>query len=435
MKNLQTIITTAIFLICATYMFSQGEDRTTIGYIPYKNIYGHEKKEKGVFFNYQSCEQSYIGINLTGFDIGAKRDKVFWKEYEPFLFVKIDYGTQVLIKVLKPESVEKREIETDCRARSIYNQSLFGPFPYNGKDVTITIQLYAFKVNDKLSNAINVLDDMTSLFPGQLNQIVEVSKVVSKSLDRILPNAERLVSIEKTWNAKKLSQEFEPPSQLREGFFIVHPIKQKIDYKHIKITDLSQLKYEENGNVSELFEKNFDYAVLEFEHYVSRPDIQTMPFYTEFAQCNQKAIGGDFNTMESMFLTVLNGLYSSEEFTDYDKMYYHNYLYNLLLVQAQNVDQNYKPRPTPILECTEVNGIKQQLAYMKMKQYLVDLGKIQPGESLSQRKLKSIITGLTLEQKQEVFDFLTGDIKIVDLKGEEDVNKAIDEYFKEILRN
>lgn len=435
MKKFKTFIVIASFLTCTISVFSQGEDRSTIGYIPYKNIFGHGQKEKGVYFNYQSCEQSYIGINLTGFDIGADKDKDFWKSYEPFLYVKIDYGTQVLIKVLKPESVKKREIETDSRARSVYNQSLFGPFPYNGKDVTITVQLYAYKVDDKLANAINVLDDISSLFPGQLNQIVEVSKVVSKSLDKILPNAERLVSIEMTWNAKRLNQNFESPAQLREGFFIVHPIKQIIDYNKIKISESSQIKYDENGKLNELFDKNFNYVVLEFEHYVSRPDIQTMSFYKEFAQCNQKAIGGDFPTMESIFLTVLNGLYSSEEFTDYDKMYYHNYLYNNLLVQAQNFDKNYKPKPTPILECTEVKGIKQQLAYMRMKQYLVDLGKIQPGEQLSQRKLKIIISGLTLEQKQEVFDFLTDDIKIGELEGEDDVNKAIDEYFKLILKN
>mgnify|MGYP005817623503 CR=1 FL=1 len=423
----------AVLILFRTITWGQ-DDRSTLGYIPMSNIYGSENKVNGAFFNYKQFEQSYISIKLTGFDIGVEQDKIGWKEYDPFLYIKIEFGDKELIKVLRPEDIKKTDVGTSSRARSINNLHLLGPFPYEGEEVRVTVQLYAFKVKDNLGNAIGILDNMSSLFPTQIQEFVKISKVVGNSLNQLIPNSKRLVSLDKTWNPKEDFSNFEYPSTLKEGFFIIHPSATDVDYNLIHINDVSEIKYR-NADKTEsfLYSKNINFVVVEFQHFITRPDIQSLPLYKIYRQSLYSAVRGDASTMDAKFEEVLNTLYSSEMFTDYDKMYNHNYLYNNLVVQVKNYDANYRETPTPLLQNAQVKGFKEKLSLMKLRQLLVEMGKIQPGESLNKRQLKKVIKSLTSDQQDYIYQRIDPELK-TDLEIDEDSNKKVEEFYEETIK-
>jgi hypothetical protein len=91
------------FLVGRLCSFGQLDDRTSIGEIPISNIAGWESKKGPLAFNYTECEQSYISLNLTAFDLGTGQDKDLWAKYNPFLYIKVKYGDMELIKVIKAD--------------------------------------------------------------------------------------------------------------------------------------------------------------------------------------------------------------------------------------------------------------------------------------------------------------------------------------------
>jgi hypothetical protein len=255
--------------------------KSTIKYIPVKNISGWESKKDFIYFNSDLCEQSYYSIKLTGFDISIKNEKKLWNKYSPFLYIKIEVGNKEYIKIVETANISKTTWDNNSVARSVNNLGLIGPFPYLGEDVKVTVNLYAYKVKDNLETAINSISNFTGLFPNQLNTFVEVSKKVKQSLDLIIPKCRNIISYSSTWNPKQIDGT-ESPNLFKEGYFVIHPIDQNINESKVYVNDLSQIKYKDANNTETyLFEKHIDHIVVKFEHYTDRRDFQTFPFFQE----------------------------------------------------------------------------------------------------------------------------------------------------------
>jgi hypothetical protein len=208
--------------------------KSTIKYIPVKNISGWESKKNFIYFNSDLCEQSYYSIKLTGFDISIKNEKKLWNKYSPFLYIKIEVGTKEYIKIVETANISKTTWDNNSVARSVNNLGLIGPFPYLGEDVKVTVNLYAYKVKDNLETAINSISNFTGLFPNQLNTFIEVSKKVKQSLDQIIPKCRNIISYSSTWNPKQIDGT-ESPNLFKEGYFIIHPIEQTLDESKVYV--------------------------------------------------------------------------------------------------------------------------------------------------------------------------------------------------------
>jgi len=423
------------FLVGRLCSFGQLDDRTSIGEIPISNIAGWESKKGPLAFNYTECEQSYISLNLTAFDLGTGQDKDLWAKYNPFLYIKVKYGDMELIKVIKADKVKKVDPETNSRARSVYNLPLFGPFPYSGESVQVIVQLYAYKVEDKLESAINILDNFSGLFPTQLNQIVKVSNVVSSSLNQIIPNCKRVVSIDYTWNPKIDGTAFDNPSILKEGYFIFHPSTQNLDYSKLKIDKQSQVKSTEGGNEDYLYKKNIDFVVLSFTNFVTRPDFQKLDYYSKYQECLVSAVKGESVKMDEQYKELVGILYANSGLTNWDKLYQHTYLYGNILKQIKNVKTDYKELPTPILDCIQAGTIKEKLAYLEIRKQLIERSQIQPGEFTSLRQTQEKIKILDAATQTAIFDKLKDNTPVViDLAMVLNKDRRLSDFFDKTFK-
>jgi hypothetical protein len=356
--------------------------KSTIKYIPVKNISGWESKKDFIYFNSDLCEQSYYSIKLTGFDISIKNEKKLWNKYSPFLYIKIEVGNKEYIKIVETANISKTTWDNNSVARSVNNLGLIGPFPYLGEDVKVTVNLYAYKVKDNLETAINSISNFTGLFPNQLNTFVEVSKKVKQSLDLIIPKCRNIISYSSTWNPKQIDGT-ESPNLFKEGYFVIHPIDQNINESKVYVNDLSQIKYKDANNTETyLFEKHIDHIVVKFEHYTDRRDFQTFPFFKKYNSARISAISNKKADMEKSFAEAMTSLYVNDNFTFHNKMTLHNKLYKTLLVQINNY-ASYVGNKTPITACTNVNNVDYQVATNTIREKLIEEGIIQPGEKLA----------------------------------------------------
>ncbi|RSC92592.1 hypothetical protein [Tenacibaculum singaporense] len=356
--------------------------RSTIKYIPIKNISGWESKKDFIYFNSDLCEQSYYSIKLTGFDISIKNEKKLWKKYSPFLYIKIEVGTKEYIKIVETANISKSTWDNNSVARSVNNLGLIGPFPYLGEDVKITVNLYAYKVKDNLETAINSISNFTGLFPNQLNTFIEVSKKVKQSLDQIIPKCRNIISYSSTWNPKQIDGT-ESPNLFKEGYFIIHPIDQNLNVSKVYVNNLSQIKYKKASNVETyLFEKHIDHIVVKFEHYTDRRDFQTFSFFKKYNSARVSAINSQKADMEKSFKEAMAALYVNDNFTFHNKMTLHNKLYKTLLVQIRNSQGSYVGKKTPITACTNINNLDYQVATNTIREKLIEEGIIQPGKQI-----------------------------------------------------
>ena len=417
-----------ILLVFFAYCTVYGAQRSVIGEIPINNIFGWVGKVKSVYFNPNECEQSYFKIKLTGFDIGANQDKRFWNKYDPFLFIEVDVGAEEpLRKVLSPDEIAKITVDSKPRARSINNQNLFGPFPYRGEDITVTVNLYAYKTKSGLKSALQIANNFSGLFPNQLNTFTKVSGVLEKSMDIILPSCKKLVSYKTTWNPRE-SRSIVEPNQFKEGYFIIHPLetKSEIDYSKIFIDKLSQIIHKENNIDEHLYKKNIDYVVIEFEHFITRKDKGTFPFYKKYEEAYKKALNprafgiGDIKKAieesEKIFQKAMDLLYSDDNFTFHDKILIHIDLYKKLLVQFENRMSNYIRKVTPKSSCTtpasSSQDIDKALFTNVIREFLITSGLLEPGKVESKEKLLDLIKKLPAKYKEDINKFMVEDYKI-----------------------
>lgn len=376
--------------------------KSTIKYIPVKNISGWESKKNFIYFNSDLCEQSYYSIKLTGFDISIKNEKKLWNEYSPFLYIKIEVGTKEYIKIVETANISKTTWDNNSVARSVNNLGLIGPFPYLGEDIKVTVNLYAYKVKDNLETALNSISNFTGLFPNQLNTFVEVSKKVKQSLDLIIPRCRNIISYSSTWNPKQIDGT-DSPNLFKEGYFIIHPIDQSLNENKVFVNNLSQIKYKDTNNPETyLFEKHLDHIVVKFEHYTDRRDFQTFSFFEKYNSARISAINNKKGDMEKSFSEAMAELYVNENFTFHNKTTLHNKLYKTLLVQINN-HTPYIGNKTPITACTNVNNVDYQVATNTIRGKLIEEGIIQPGEQLdsysSEIGLLSQVSQKSIEQE------------------------------------
>lgn len=419
---MKIIYTLCVVVFLYTNSFAQLA-KSTIKYIPVGNISGWESKKSSTFFNSDLCEQSYYSVKLTGFDISIKNEKKLWNNYSPFLYIKIEVGTKEYIKIVETANIDKKTWNNNSAVRSINNLGLIGPFPYLGEDIKVTVNLYAYKVKDNLETAINSISNFTGLFPNQLNTFVEVSKKVKQSLDQIIPKCRNIVSYGATWNPKQIEGS-EGPNLFKEGYFIIHPINQKLDEKKVYVNNLSQIKYRDADNTdSYLFEKHIDHIVLKFEHYTDRRDFQTFPFFEKYNSARRFAISNNKEDMEKSFAESMSKLYVNENFTFHNKMTLHNKLYKTLLVQI-NAHESYVGNKTPITACTNIYNVDYQVATNTVREKLIEEGVIQPGERVDSYSLK--INSLSLENQK----LIEQELKTTYQVSEADLNEMLNKLDK-----
>ncbi|MEW7279196.1 hypothetical protein ABW636_11440 [Aquimarina sp. 2201CG1-2-11] len=424
-----------IFMFCLIIVLSINSyaqlAKSTIKYIPVKNISGWESKKNCIYFNSDLCEQSYYSIKLTGFDISIKNEKKLWNKYSPFLYIKIEIGTKEYIKIIETANISKTTWDNNSVARSVNNLGLIGPFPYLGEDVKITVNLYAYKVKDNLETAINSISNFTGLFPNELNTFVEVSKKVKQSLDQIIPKCRNIISYSSTWNPKQIDGT-ESPNLFKEGYFIVHPIDQNLNESKVYVNNLSQIKYKSTNNIETyLFEKHIDHLVVKFEHYTDRRDFQTFSFFKKYNSARISAINNKKADMEKSFSEAMAALYVNDNFTFHNKMTLHNKLYKTLLVQINN-HNSYVGKKTPITACTNVNNIDYQVATNTIREKLIEEGIIEPGEQLD--SYSSEISLLSQESQKSIEQELKSKYKIKEANLN-DLTKKLDKPTINFIEN
>jgi hypothetical protein len=402
MKNL----TLVILILTAHLAFGQTKKRTKVQRL---DLY------KEINFNSSLCEQSYYSIKLAGFDIGLNNDKKWWAKYEPILFIELETDDQKFYRIFGSEiGSGSTDPKNDNGFRTSQNILLIGPFPFKGDNsVKIKVRLYATKVEDKIQNVIGAITPITKLIGGQVEVYSKLTTEIANHVSGLLNNYKPLVSFEGEWNPYNGNDL--DKSVFRSGFFIIHSVEDeaKFQYKNINIGDDGQIEYLDNGVSGYLFQKNVDYAILEFEHQLYRTDIATSKFsyYSHLQDAlKESASGRDTLKVEMLFDKFCQNLLEDRSFTAHDKvkMILENELSIETQLRIKYPKYNGKNLVTPF--CTD--GLyksltaKKILSEMAIRKSLIENKLIIAGQPLDSMDYGSLLAKLPNTSKNEVINKL-----------------------------
>lgn len=399
-------ITLLILVLIAQTAFGQTKKRTKVERLQLSNE---------VKFNPSLCEQSYYSIKLAGFDIGLNNDKKWWAKYEPILFIELETDDQKFYRIFGADiGSASNDPKNDNGFRTSQNILLIGPYPFKGDNsVKIKVRLYAAKVEDKIQNVIGAITPITKLIGGQVEVYSKLTTEVANHVSGLLNNYKPLVSFEGEWNPYNGNNT--DKSIFRSGHYIIHAIEdeQKFNYNKIKIGNDGQIEYHDNGVKTYLFQKNVDYAILEFEHQLYRTDIATSKFsyYSHLQDALKESAGGrDTIKVEMLFDKFRQNLMEDRSFTYHDKvkMILENEL--SIVTQLRLKYPNYigKNLVTPF--CTE--GLyksltaKKILSEMAIRKSLIENSLITAGQSLDTIQYGNLLAKLPNASKTEVINKL-----------------------------
>ena len=415
--------------------------RSVAGYIPFQNIEGWENKSSIGYFKSSTCEQSYYKIKLTGFDIGVQRDKKWWNSYSPFLLINIQTSDREFVTFIPTDKLHKVGVKEDFSIRSISNENLIGAFPYDGSDIKISINLYAFKTKDNLEMVLDVLENFQELFSNKLMQFVDVSKKIKLGIEQIKPRCQEVISFQDTWNPSQ-DNGVENPNTFKEGYFIVHPEDQELNYNFLRVKSLSQIKIIKDNKEEFLFSQNLDHVVIQFELFTSRKDRKTFPFHKKYSEALNYATLGRLEDCKTSYKESMDLLYLNDNFTLYDKYLTDLELSSHIEKQCKQVDDKFKLERNLFDPCSnkpiDDNNKVLELTKTIYRRKMVEKGLVKNNsnitlteilefeKSLSQRELEDLrveLENFSIEQKASA--------KIFKIRSSNCENKFIAEEFLE----
>lgn len=397
---MKKLILLAVLVVTHTVL-GQTKKRTKVERLPLSNE---------VYFNSSQCEQSYYSIKLAGFDIGLKNDKNWWAKYEPVLFIEIETDDQKFYRIFGAEvGTIPEDKKKDNGFRTSQNILLIGPYPFKGDNsVKIKARLFATKIEDNIQNVIGAITPITTLIGGQAEMFSKLTTEVANHISGLLSDYRPLVSFEGEWNPYTGNKN--DKSIFRSGHYIIHAVEDesKFAYENINISSDGQIEYFEKGMKTYLFQKNVDYAILEFEHQLYRTDISTSKFsYYAHLQDALKESAGDRDSIKTaiLFNKFRQNLLEDRSFTNHDKV-------RILLESDLSIVSQFRskyPRYvstnliTPFCTAGLYKSLTPQklLSEMQIRKSLIENNVILPGQPLV-TKYGTLIGNLPNSTKAEV---------------------------------
>lgn len=379
MKNILSLL---VFIIYFPAL-SQDTERSKLVEIPYNHITPYKTP---AYFNFRECRQSYFKINLTSFDINV--DKKFLKKYQPVAYIKVTIGNKKMVKIIGNESIEFVNEGKDVFIRSVKNSPIVGFLPYTGEDVKISVSLYAYKTNDKIQDAIELVKDITSLFPNQLSPYFDATDKIYSKLENLISKSNFLISYEHTFNA---FQDQYLPNTFKEGFYVIlneNAAASGTDF-HINNFDISY-----NGN--SINSSNLDYMILNFEHAIKIPDYQKLPFYEKYNEALNYAINRNATQAVELYKNnVLVRILASDNLTNYNKKALHRYLYANLMSEISSYNSDFRIEDVPDIDCLQ----KTHIAYSKVEKVEDNRSQAEKDREANKEKLEKLLKDIELDQK------------------------------------
>lgn len=341
-------------------LFSQSTSKSKMIEIPFHNISPYIDKVAPTYFNSTECRQSYFKINLTSFDIAV--DRKYLKKYQPIAYIKVTIGdNKKVIKIVGNESIKIINEGKNTFIRSIKNTSIVGFLPYTGEDITVSVSLYAYKTEDKIQDAIELAQEITSLFPNELSLFLNLTNKIYSNVEKIISNSDYLISYQHTFNAFRDEAH---PNSFKEGYYVILNSNSPATGYDFSIRNLDILYENEPIDNSGL-----NYIILNFEHSINIPDYQKFSFYITYKEALNYARKGNEKIAMELYKNVLDKIYASDNLTDYNKMTLHRYLYGNLIPDLLKINPDFDIGNTPTIDCLERSVYGEMLVGELIEKY------------------------------------------------------------------
>lgn len=322
-----------IYLLIVEFSFGQ------MNLIPYKNVMGENFNKKEHFINgnlLSNDDLSYYSISIVDFTI--KRKKNFWKDFTPFLEVKVENGSNAFYKLINTIKVRPGENGDVKRSERIINTPIAQLVPYNSKSIKLSFSLYPVKINDNISKTINSITTVggiigagNSEFMAELNLISNVSKALYTEINSIVSENNTKSDIQYSITLDPYILGGSSAFKFREGYYILS--KENISGDSVLIQN--------NETIIKGLPETYSYMIIHIEETKIRTDLAQYDFYKHLLKAKNALRTKSFVQMDAELDAFRVKLFDSENFTETQKTDLWKSNYSSLVVSAKKIDPNY----------------------------------------------------------------------------------------------
>lgn len=426
--------TLLIFLLlssCSGLKEPKKEKKAAYNKIPIENvefydnsIYGNSFSE----FNSDECNQSYLKISLTDFDLAKKYEKkIQTNSYNPLIRIKVRYNDTISQFIMNPITNKGDNFFT----RNIKNKTLIRYVPYYGGEVQVSMSFKMFKADEKLKKILEVIDAPLDLIPIDYLLYKESAIELLTQIDSLSEMERNIFSFDVTLDDDKRRN-------LTEGFYLAHEEKFELNASDVFISN-EMTTYTKEDKEEKTLNETTSYAVFEFEESIMKKinlidDKSIMKQRREMEKHinRSRKDTSHVNLAEDAFLDFNDNLIDSEELTRNEKHIISKSAFKDLLKGLGRNNAKYKskvnwlPDPCNRKSDTTIVGIQKELNKMYDEAYSREFN--QPLLDKDGKRIKSD----DLEPKQKAnYDKWIKDTKI-GFAQNENTNLNASLYYKDL---